>query len=204
MIIHLLDLYRLDQIFSDYEDIRKELELFSQELTQKEELIVFSKADLLDEEMRSHILEEFSQKYPNKKYFIISAATGKGIEELKDYLVENIVAFSLGEESEEHPLQEARKVFDLRDQEVDPKRTHVEYLGNLQFRATGKRLEQIVRMTDFENMEAVMRVYDVLEKIGIVNEVKKKLESILKDEGRDNSFFFEGSDEDNISPKILI
>ena len=59
-------------------------------------------------------------------------------------------------------------------------------------------------MTDFENMEAVMRVYDVLEKMGIVNEVKKKLESVLKKEGRDNSFFFEGSEEDNISPKILI
>lgn len=64
----------------------------------KEEIIVFSKADLLDEEMRHHILSEFSQKYPNKKYFIISAATGAGLEVLKDYLVENISPASLSSE----------------------------------------------------------------------------------------------------------
>jgi GTP-binding protein len=56
VLLHLLDLYRLDNIFLDYEDIRKELELFSPELIQKQEVIVFSKADLLDNEMKEHIL----------------------------------------------------------------------------------------------------------------------------------------------------
>lgn len=73
--MHLLDLYRLDDVFADYENIRYELTVFSQELAQKEEIIVFSKADLLDGEMKEHILEEFSKKFPDKKYFIISAAT---------------------------------------------------------------------------------------------------------------------------------
>jgi hypothetical protein len=35
----------------------------------------------------------------------------------------------------------------------------------MKFEATGERLEQIVRMTDFENKEAVIRVYDVLDKM---------------------------------------
>lgn len=52
----MLDLYRLDQVFSDYEGIRYELTVFSELLAQKEEIIVFSKADLLDDEMREHIL----------------------------------------------------------------------------------------------------------------------------------------------------
>lgn len=59
-------------------------------------------------------------------------------------------------------------------------------------------------MTDFENKEAVMRVYDVLDKMGVIREVEKKLAKILEEEQRDNSFFFEGSEEDNISPRILI
>jgi hypothetical protein len=80
----------------------------------------------------------------------------------------------------------------------------VEYLWDLKFRASGKRLEQIVRMTDFENGEAVMRVYNVLEKMWVISEVQKKLAQILDSEGIDNSFFFEGSDEKNISPKIII
>jgi hypothetical protein len=42
------------------------------------------------------------------------------------------------------------------------------------------RLEQIVRMTDFDNGEALLRVYDVLDKLGVMRiiepELKKQLE----------------------------
>jgi GTPase involved in cell partitioning and DNA repair len=47
----MLDLYRLDKAFTDYTDIRKELEYFSNTLAEKEEILVLSKADLLDKEM---------------------------------------------------------------------------------------------------------------------------------------------------------
>ena len=204
VLLHLLDLYRLDDVFQDYEDIRKELTLFSEKLKDKQEVIVFSKADLLDDEMKSHILEEFSKKYPDKKYFIISAATGEGLPELKDYLVKNVIPLSQPFPQGENWEGAERKIFDLRDMWEDPKRVSVEYIWNLQFRATGARLEQIVRMTDFENHEAVMRVYNVLDKMWVINEVQKKLEKVLGEEWRDNSFFFEWSDEDNISPRILI
>ena len=203
----MLDLYRLDQVFSDYEWIRYELTVFSELLAQKEELIVFSKADLLDDEMREHILWEFQKQFPDKKYFIISAATGHGLEELKDYLAENIVsagAKNLEEKLEQEKNDDGTVVFDLHDQEGDPKRTHVEYEGDMIFKASWKRLEQIVRMTDFDNKEAIMRVYDVLDRFWVIREIEKKLSKILDEEQRDNSFFFEGSEEENISPKIRI
>jgi GTPase involved in cell partitioning and DNA repair len=73
--VHLLDSYRLDNVFSDYEDIRKELELFSDKLKNKEEIIVFSKADLLDSEMKEFLISEFKKKYKNKKIFMVSSAT---------------------------------------------------------------------------------------------------------------------------------
>ena len=207
-LLHLLDLYRLDDVFQDYEDIRKELWLFSPNLLEKQEIIVFSKWDLLDSEMKDHIVSEFQKIYPDKKYFIISAATGEGIEELKDYLVENIIPVSLSQlpsQKGEINSQEdtERKVYDLYGREDDPKQVQIEYIWDLLFRASGKRLEQIVRMTDFENGEAVMRVYNVLEKLWVMRGVEKKLETVMKEEWRDNSFFFEGGD-DNIMPKILV
>jgi len=207
VLLHMLDLYRLDQVFSDYEGIRFELTVFSKLLAQKEEIIVFSKADLLDDEMREHILWEFSQRFPDKKYFIISAATGFGLEDLKDYLTENVIsawAIAAEEKIEKQENDDGVVVFDLHGQDSDPKRTHVEYEWDMIFTASGKRLEQIVRMTDFENKEALMRVYDVLDRFGVIREIEKKLSKILEEEDKDNSFFFEGSDEDNISPKIRI
>lgn len=204
VLLHMLDLYRLDDLITDYQDIRHELVLFSDLLESKDEIIVFSKWDLLDEEMKNHIVSEFHKIYPEKKYFVISAATGEGIEELKDYLVENIIPEKVIVEETDDSLNSERKIYDLSNNGEDPKQIHVEYEGELRFRAYGKRLEQIVRMTDFDNGEAIMRVYNVLEKMGVISNVQRKLEKILSDQGKDNSFFFEGSNEENISPKILV
>jgi GTP-binding protein len=168
----MLDLYRLDKVFSDYEGIRNELELFSKtkphlnsspqgedeaaasfsskerefksevfmkEITKKEEIIVFSKADLLDDEMREHIVQEFSEKFPNKKYFIISAATGQGLEEMKDYLTQNVIsagALAQEEKIEREENDDGTVVFDLHSEDSDPKRTSVEYEGDMIFTAS--------------------------------------------------------------------
>ena len=85
-----------------------------------------------------------------------------------------------------------------------PKRFNLEYVEWHKFKATWARLEQIVRMTDFSNLEAIARVYDVMEKIGLIKTLEAELDAIIKEEGRDNSSFFEWSDEDQIMPKIII
>ncbi len=206
-ILHLLDLYRLDKVFSDYEEIRYELWQFSPDLLIKEEIVVFSKADLLDSEMKHYILEEFQKKYPEKTYHTLSAATGEGIESLKDYLIENIAPSSNQADitqSDENHIYKEHKVYDLSDSEEDPKRYTIAYLWELEFHVSGKRIEQIVRMTDFQNHEAVMRVYNVFEKMWVLRDVEKELKKVLKDEEIDNSFFFEGNDMPDIMPKILI
>jgi|TARA_Y100001960_G_C14561307_1_gene770928 GTP-binding protein len=79
----------MDQVFTDYENIRKELEFFSADLAKKEEIVVFSKADLLDDEMKDFIVSEFKNKFNKENIFIISAATGEGIPELIDFLIDN-------------------------------------------------------------------------------------------------------------------
>jgi hypothetical protein len=46
-------------------------------------------------------------------------------------------------------------------------------------------------MTDFENLEAVMRVYNVMDKLNVIKDIEEKLAKVLEDEKIDNSFFFE-------------
>jgi GTP-binding protein len=201
VLLHLLDLSRLDKIFKDYEDIRFELKEFSDKLEKKEEIIVLSKADLLDEEMKKFILQEFKSKYPNKKVFIISSATREWIEDLVDYLIDNYSKDLVKEEQED---KQEIIIYDLK-QNKDPKHVEVEYLWDMKFKASWERLEQIVRMTNFDNKEAVMRVYDVLEKMWVIKKVEKELEKIVETENIDNEFFFEGNEnQKDFSPKIEI
>ena len=202
VLLHLLDLYKMDQIFQDYEDIRKELEYFSPELAKKEEIIWLSKADLLDSEMKKFILWEFKKRYPNKKVFIISSATWEWVEELKDYFIDNFA-----KQSEETDLKEKNiKIISLfdDDSDKDARNTVLKYLWNYEFEATWNRIEQIVRMTDFSNPEAVSRVIDILEKIWIMKKIESKLNKISEEEKLDNSSFFEWNDSELISPKLFI
>ncbi|ATU05621.1 hypothetical protein BKN14_04210 [Candidatus Gracilibacteria bacterium HOT-871] len=202
VLLHLLDLYRLDNIFDDYENIRKELEYFSPELAEKEEIIGLSKADLLDSEMKEFILQEFKKRYPNKKVFIFSSATHEGIEELKNYLIDNYAK----EISTIEKTDENIKIISLFDdkEDSDPKNTKLKYLGNYCFEATGNRIEQIVRMTDFSNLEALARVLDILEKVGIMKKIESKLLKISEEEQLDNLSFFEGNNGEIVSPKVFI
>ena len=80
----------------------------------------------------------------------------------------------------------------------------MKYLWNYEFEATWNRIEQIVRMTDFSNPEAVSRVIDVLEKIWIMKKIESKLNKISEEEKLDNSSFVEWNDSELISPKLFI
>jgi hypothetical protein len=153
---------------------------------------------LLDDEMKSFILDEFKKKHKWKKIFVISSATRQWVPELIDYLIDTYVS----EEIQEDILENDVIIYDLKDN-VDPKKINVQYLWNHKFKASWERLEQIIRMTDFENKEAVLRVYDVLEKMWVIREIEKYLEN--SEENLDNSFFFEWSEtEDDFSPKVEI
>ncbi len=201
VLLHLLDLYRLDKVFEDYEDIRKELEAFSSDLKDKKEIICLSKADLLDKEMKDFIMSEFKKKYPKKEVFMISSATWEGIEQLIDYLIDN---YSKETKEDKKEIKETRlKIYDLKDK-IDPKKYSLKYIWDYTFECKWERIEQIVRMTDFENKEAVLRVYDVLEKMWIAQQVEKQLDKVFENEDKNNDFFFEWNDEDSVDPKIII
>lgn len=202
VLLHLLDIYRMDQVFSDYENIRKELELFSSDLALKKEIIVFSKADLLDKEMKDFILSEFSKKY-KKEIFIVSSFTWEWIENLKDYLIDNYTKnIKIEDDYNKNEIKEI-KIYDLKSN-VNPKAVEVKYLWDFKFEAKWKRLEQIIRMTDFENREALLRVYDVLDKLWVMRIIESKLKKLLEESWKDNSFFFEWNEEESVNPKVII
>ena len=70
-------------IKKDYEILLHELREFNPELSDKGRVLAISKSDLLDDELREAIAAELPE---DVKTVFISAATGQGLQELKDLL----------------------------------------------------------------------------------------------------------------------
>jgi GTP-binding protein len=81
-LVHILSVedVSLDNIFSGFELINNELGKSSPVLAQKEQILVLNKIDLLKDEDLSKIQESLSSY--KQKVFLISALTGKGVEQL--------------------------------------------------------------------------------------------------------------------------
>lgn len=70
-----------EDITKSYRILKKELELYKEELNHKESLFVISKADLLDEELKQMLIEEIDAALSP---IFISSVSGEGIQLLKD------------------------------------------------------------------------------------------------------------------------
>jgi GTPase len=215
IIIHLIDASQgEDEIIEAYRVIRGELEKWSPEMWAKEEVIVFSKADIIDPEMLEEMRTNFEKATGKKVALTISAGAYIRIDALKDLLIESIpekkretVTITEDEEGYIHEtrewweeLDETVHVYDLK-RAHDPKRFSISRIDENNFEVKWERIEEIVRMTNMQYTEWVNRVYNVMEKLGIIRKIKGTL--VAEMEAGGNSGFFEG-EEDRQTPNVWI
>ena len=86
ILIHLIDISTidLDNPLQEYNIINQELVLYNSKLAQKPQIIVLNKIDLPDIRKAADI---FQSAVKDQKIGLISALTGKGVEELKRQIV---------------------------------------------------------------------------------------------------------------------
>ena len=76
-----------DSVADQYRILLSELERYNPELLDKNRVIAISKADLLDQELKTELNEELKKTLPKEiPFIIISAVAQQGIQELKDLL----------------------------------------------------------------------------------------------------------------------
>jgi len=114
-------------------------------------------------------LKKQLKKKTGKKVFAISAPIGIGIQELQNEMLSYVPAEEPVEISDEKPV-----LIDLKNKK-DPNDFVVTAEGNHTYRVTGERIEQIVRMTPMKYPEAVDRVWDVMTKRKILDEVLRQV-----------------------------
>ena len=73
-----------DHIASEYETLKNELEAYNPELMHKDSVLVISKSDMLDDELKQELDLELKEELEGVPYLYISSVAQTGLLELKD------------------------------------------------------------------------------------------------------------------------
>ena len=73
-----------DHIASEYEILKNELEAYNPELMHKDSVLVISKSDMLDDELKQELDLELKKEFEGVPYLYISSVAQTGLLELKD------------------------------------------------------------------------------------------------------------------------
>ena len=183
-LVHLLDISRAlregadpepQQLIDDYNGIRKELAAYSPTLSEKRELVVLNKSDLVAHDVTR--IEKALAKAGIKIFLSISSATKNNIDELTKKLLKIVLEERKNrEEVREETDEAARKEIPVLRPHLRADRMGAYRIDKMQdgsLKISGKRLEQFTVMTDFSNEGAVRRFRDVLERIGLLKGIQK-------------------------------
>lgn len=171
-VLHLIDA-NSDTPLKDFETIQNELQKFSPKLATKPFLPVFTKIDTTDNELEDFITEEFIAKFGIKP-FKVSAATHEGMKGLLRYVSDEVeTAREAQDEVEEIAYQDSEMVQFHPSEVVDERQIFINKKENW-WELTNPRLEQMVRQTDMDNIEAKERIYDVIRKWNVLMKMDKQ------------------------------
>lgn len=73
-------------IKKEYDVLLDELKRFNPEMLQKDRLIMISKGDMLDDELKAELVAELQKSFKKEKFMIVSSVAQQGLQELKDEL----------------------------------------------------------------------------------------------------------------------
>lgn len=166
VIMHVIDVAGVDgrDPIEDFDNINKELKLYSEKLSHRPQIVVANKVDLPDSEENFKRLEA----YVTKKGLPImkaSAATGEGLREIMFKAYDMLVNYV--------PLEEEETIGKVEEQ--DPDSFEILCPGeDTPYQIKGKNIERLVAMTNFNNDEAVYRFQLIWKRLGIEEALKAK------------------------------
>jgi GTP-binding protein len=73
-------------IKAEYDILVNELTKYNPEMLDKERMLVISKCDMLDDELKAELKKQLDKEFKNIPYMFISSVAQQGLTELKDKL----------------------------------------------------------------------------------------------------------------------
>lgn len=166
LLLHIIDMSGSENRnpIDDYNIINQELRNYSEELINKKQLVVANKMDLPNADTN---LVEFKEKFPNLEIMEISALNNVGIDKLMQKTADLLDEI----EQEEMFLEDEYStsvVFEYKEE----KPYTITKKDDLWI-ITGEEIEKLMKMTKFDNDEAVLRFARKLRGMGVEEALKK-------------------------------
>ena len=175
VLLHLIDAYS-DDPAKDYLTIRNELEKYNLDLTKRPEIIVLTKVEGLDKDIIQMQIDSINKVAKKKKVFAISSVAHQNLKEVLRALKQEVDRYRRNQEKIEKTSADQIETITLpQSRQSDSwKVEKVETENGLSYRVYGKKIEKFALKTDFSNRESVNRLRDILSKMGIAYELRRK------------------------------
>lgn len=171
VLIHVLDAAGLEgrDPMDDYEKLNQELFQYAEALKDKPQIIAANKADLLfDDEKMNALKKSFEDK--KRPFYVISAATGTGIDELMTAAGKMLKEEERRIEHEVASTEVVERIVKLPQKEVE--RFTVEKQEGI-YVIEGDLVRKLIYSLNMESMDSLLHFYRVLEKHGVIEKLKE-------------------------------
>ncbi len=176
VLLHLIDVYT-DDIAAAYKIIRSELANYNIELDTRPEVIALTKIDGLDEDIVQMQIDAVKAVAKDAEIFAISSSAHKGIKEVLRALRHKVIeARTIAAEDAIDTVDEEYETISLSENQITEGWTveKIEDDGQTYFKVVGDKIEKFARRTQFDNFEGVNRLRDIMKKMGISHELRRK------------------------------
>jgi GTP-binding protein len=176
VLLHLIDVYT-DDIAAAYTTIRSELANYNLELNDRPEVIALTKIDGLDDDIVQMQIDAVKSVAGDVEVFAISSSAHKGTKEVLRVLRHKVIeARKIALEDNIDIVDEEYETISLSENQITEGWTveKIEEEGQTLYKVVGDKIEKFARRTDFDNFEGVNRLRDIMKKMGISHDLRRK------------------------------
>ena len=174
VLLHLIDAYT-DDIAGAYKTIRGELAKYNLDLVDRPEIIAITKIDGLDDDIIQMQIDAVKAVAGRTPVFAISSIAHKGTNEVLRVLRQKVVEARQVVELDSDATEEIETISLGKDKIAESWAVdRIEEDGKIIFVVTGEKIEKFARRTMFGYYEAENRLRDILKKLGIAHELRRR------------------------------
>jgi len=156
ILIHMLDVTADDPI-NNFNIINNELKNYGGKLIDIPQIVALNKIDAGDANKINELQNYFSKQ--GNDVFTISAVTGQGVQNLVNFLIRKVD--EIPSQTFEIEIEEDHIAYDHDDSGF------IIYKDKKVYTVSGGRIERIVSVTDLRNTEAIFRLQNILNSMGV-------------------------------------